>query len=268
MNVKRWVCGWIAAGIAAVLVTGAGPALATSDTVQGVLDAGGQRQWISCSGTGSPTIVISAGLGDTHASWGKVTTPLRKLTRVCVYDRPGLGNSPTRQGSSRTDAGQHSRELRALLAKAGERGPFIIVAHSYAGLIARAFAAQSPNEVVGVMLVDAVYPGIHRTFLPSYHGPWHEGGTIISMAASERATAGGPNLGDTPLVVLTAGSSHVTSWADRTWNAQQDRAARLSTNSQHWYATHSSHTIQKDQPSIVLRGARWLLSQARGASSR
>jgi pimeloyl-ACP methyl ester carboxylesterase len=151
--------------------------------------------------------------------------------------------------------------LRALLAKAGEAGPFILVGHSYAGLIVRAFAATYPQDVAGVMLLDAVYPGIQRTFLPSYHGPWHEGGTLIDMDASERATAGGPNLGSTPLVVITAGDpKNGTSWADRKWNQEQARAARLSTVSWHWFARQSGHVIQQDQPAIVLRGVRQLLA--------
>jgi pimeloyl-ACP methyl ester carboxylesterase len=241
------------------------PAAADTGSVEGVFDAGGQRQWISCSGQGGPTIVIASGLGASHTMWRKVLGPMRQTTRVCISDRPGLGSSPARRGSSTTDAGQHAAELRALLARAGESGPFILVGHSYAGLIVRAFAAEHPTDVAGVMLLDAVYPGIQRTFLSSYRGPWHEGGTTIDMAASERATRGGPDLGDTPLVVITAGDpAQATSWADRKWNAEQSRAARLSSVARHWYAKRSGHVIQQDQPSIVLAGAAWLLSHARG----
>jgi hypothetical protein len=238
------------------------PAGARTDRVQGVFDAGGQRQWISCGGSGSPTLVLAAGLGDTHETWTKVINPLRRMTRVCEYDRPGLGSSPARR-TPRTNAGKHARELRALLAAAGEKGPFVMLGHSYAGLLVRAFAAQYPKDVAGVLLLDAVYPQIARTFLPSYHGPWHEGGTIINMTASERATHGGPDLGGTPLVVITAGNpKDVGSWADRKWNAEQARTARLSTNSRHWFAKNSGHSIQKDQPAILIEGVRWLLAQA------
>jgi pimeloyl-ACP methyl ester carboxylesterase len=237
---------------------------AATDRVQGVFEAGGQRQWISCSGTGSPTVVISSGLGADHSMWSRVLGPMRDLARVCISDRPGLGSSPARVGR-RTDAGMHAAELRALLAAAGEKGPFILVGHSYAGLIVRAFAAAHPSDVAGVLLLDAVYPGIQRTFLPSYHGPWHEGHTLINMAASERATKGGPDLGRTPLVVITAGDpAEATSWADRKWNSEQASAARLSSTSRHWYAKQSGHVIQQDQPAIVLRGLRWLLGKARG----
>jgi pimeloyl-ACP methyl ester carboxylesterase len=235
-------------------------ASAATGDVQGVFDAGGQRQWISCAGTGSPTIVIASGLGASHTMWGKVIAPLRSLSRVCISDRPGLGSSPSRRGSTTTDAGEHAEELRALLRRSGETGPFILVGHSYAGLIDRAFAAAHPAEVAGVLLLDAVYPGIQRTFVASYRGPWHEGGTTIDMDASERATKGGPNLGATPLVVVTAGDpATATSWADRKWNTEQARAARLSTMSRHWFAKRSGHVIQNDQPAMVVSAVRWLL---------
>lgn len=260
---SRWR-GLTAVGVVAAAMLLAPAARAGTGTVQGVLDAGGQRQWISCSGSGSPTVVISSGLGASHTMWRKVLEPMRSLSRVCITDRPGLGSSPARRGSMTTDAGEHAAELRAVLARAGETGPFVLVGHSYAGLIDRAYAAAYPTEVAGMLLLDAVYPGIQRTFVPSYRGPWHEGGTTIDMNASEKATRGGPDLGDTPLVVVTAGDpSKATTWADRKWNAEQARAARLSTQSRHWFAKRSGHVIQEDQPAIVMAAARWLLSRAR-----
>ena len=250
--------------VAALALTVVAPAQADDTTVRGVIAADGQRQWISCTGTGSPTVVLAAGLGSSHTMWSIVVPRIEKRTRVCVYDRPGLGSSPARRGSKTTNAGKHARELRALLAAAGESGPFVLVGHSYAGLVVRAFAAQAPREVAGMMLLDAVYPGIQRTFLASYRGPWHEGGTLINMNASERATRGGPDLGDTPLMVITAGRpGNGTAWADRKWNREQARSATLSTDAQHWIARKSGHVVQRDQPAIVVRGVDWLLARAR-----
>lgn len=237
--------------------------------VEGVFDAGGQRQWISCAGQGSPTVVISSGLNATHRMWSKVLDPLRAITRVCISDRPGLGASPPRTGSLTTDAGQHASELRALVSAAGEKGPFILVGHSYAGLIVRAVAAQAPQDVAGVLLVDACWPGIHRDFLRSYASPWHEGGTRIDMAASETADQGGPHLRDLPLIVLAAGDpAHETSSADRAWYAHQAQAAQLSSRGQLRFAHHSGHVIQQDQPAKVIAAVRDLVTMARADSRR
>ncbi|MBU6244354.1 MAG: alpha/beta hydrolase [Actinomycetales bacterium] len=247
----------------ALLALGIAPTSATAADHGTVVAAAGQRQWIWCAGTGSPTAVISSGLRADHAMWRKVITPLQRITRTCIYDRPGLGSSPPRQGAQRTDAGEHADELHALLAAAGERGPYLLIAHSYAGLIARAFAASYPQDVSGMLLIDAVFPSIHRTYLPSYRGPWHEGGTTIDMQASEDATRGGPRLGDLPLIVLTAGDGTGTSWADRVWEREQARASRLSSAGQQWHATRSGHVIQQDQPAIVIEAVRLLVTQSR-----
>lgn len=247
--------------MAAALAISTAPPSAMAADHGTIVAAAGQRQWIWCAGTGSPTAVISSGLRADHSMWRKVIAPLQRITRTCIYDRPGLGSSPPRQGSRRTDAGEHAGELHALLAAAGERGPYLIIAHSYAGLIARAFAASYPQDVGGMLLIDAVFPSIHRAYLPSYRGPWHEGDTTIDMQASEDATDGGPDLGSMPLIVLTAGDGNGTSWADRVWEREQARAARLSSAGQHWHAPRSGHVIQQDQPALVVKAVADLVRQ-------
>lgn len=251
-------------GLVLGLVIPSASAAPAEDAVIGVLTAGGQRQWIDCEGSGSPTLIISSGLGADSSMWSRVLPKLRTMTRTCIYDRPGLGNSPARNGAKGTDAGEHSDELRALLTIAGESGPFILIGHSYAGLIVRAFANKHLADVAGVLLLDAVYPGVHKNFLPSYQSPWHEGGTSIDLAASALATGGGPDLGAIPLVVISAGyPGHATSRADRLWNAEQVNAVKLSSNSVHLIAKKSGHVIQQQQPAIVIAGVRKLLVAVR-----
>ena len=259
--------------VLAGILASASEAHATSPTatpttpVEGVFSAGGQQQWISCAGTGRPTVVISSGLGADHSMWSKVLQPLRALSRVCISDRPGLGSSPARIGTKTTNAGQHAQEVRELLTVAGESGPFVLVGHSYAGLIVRAFAAQAPADVAGVLLIDACWPGIHRNYLPSYKSPWHEGGTVIDMAASEQADQGGPSLGRTPLIVLAAGDpSKATSPGDKAWYDHQAQAAQLSSAGSLRFATHSGHVVQRDQPAKVIVAVRDLLTKIRAAT--
>ena len=245
-----------------LLCLGSAPAVA-ADT-SSVIDAGGQRQWISCTGSGAPTVVISSGLRADHTMWRKVLGPIAERTRVCITDRPGLGSSPARRGVKTVDAGLHAAELRAVLRAAGEPGPYVLVGHSYAGLIVRAFAASHPQEVAGVLLLDAVWPGIHTEMGSGYASPWNEGGTKVDIAASSRASRGGPVLGATPLIVISAGDPDaVRTGTGRLWNRRQADAARLSTRGELWFATRSGHKIQVDQPRIVLRAIDRLLAQAR-----
>jgi pimeloyl-ACP methyl ester carboxylesterase len=229
-----------------------------------VVEAGGQRQWVQCAGTGGPTILLISGLGADHRMWSSVVDRLAETRRTCIVDRPGLGSSPDRVGRRTVDAGVQARELRAALAAVGERGPFVLVAHSYGGLIARALVQQDPSSAAALLLLEAVWPGIERDFLPSYASPWHEAGTTLDIVAGSRA-ARGP-LPAIPVLVIVAGRpENGASRADAIWRAHQKTAAREA-NGHLWTARRSGHVVQRDQPGIVIRGVRHLLTMTTSGS--
>jgi len=122
-----------------------------------LVDVGGYRLHIYCTGTGSPTVVIEAGLGDWSTAWGFVQTEVAKTTRVCNYDRAGTGWSEP--GPLPRDASQFVIELHTLLQKANLPGPFLLVGHSLGGLPVRVFTGENPAEVAGVVLIDSMFPG-------------------------------------------------------------------------------------------------------------
>jgi pimeloyl-ACP methyl ester carboxylesterase len=121
------------------------------------VDVGGHRLHINCTGTGSPTVVIDAGLGDWSTSWGFVQPEVAKVTRVCTYDRAGMGWSEP--GPLPRVASQFAKELHALLHNANIPGPYILVGHSLGGLPVRMFTHDYPSEVAGVVLIDSMHPG-------------------------------------------------------------------------------------------------------------
>lgn len=122
-----------------------------------LVDVGGYRLHINCTGTGSPTVVIEAGLGDWSTSWGGVVQPeVAKTTRVCTYDRAGMGWSEV--GPLPRDAAQSAQELHTLLQKANIPGPYVMVGHSLGGLIVRVFAHDYASEVAGVVLIESMNP--------------------------------------------------------------------------------------------------------------
>jgi pimeloyl-ACP methyl ester carboxylesterase len=122
-----------------------------------LVDVGGYRLHIHCTGTGSPTVVIVAGLGDWSTSWGAVVQPeVAKTTRVCTYDRAGLGWSDALPQPQ--DVAQFSKELHTLLQNANVPGPYVMVGHSLGGFIVRVFAHDYASEVAGVVLVDSMSP--------------------------------------------------------------------------------------------------------------
>lgn len=117
----------------------------------------GARLHLWCIGQGSPTVVLEAGLGGTTLHWSWLQPELARSTRVCSYDRPGLGWSDPLPMSR--DGRSQSQMLHRLLNAAGERGPFILVGHSVGGSYARLFRDQFRNEVQGLVLLDSVQSG-------------------------------------------------------------------------------------------------------------
>jgi pimeloyl-ACP methyl ester carboxylesterase len=122
-----------------------------------LVDLGGHKLHVNCKGKGRPTVVVENGLGDFSFDWILVQTRVAGFTRVCTYDRAGYAWSDA--GPKPRTFAQINLELRDALAKLGERGPFVMVGHSYGGPVVRNFAATYPREVAGMVLVDAAFEG-------------------------------------------------------------------------------------------------------------
>jgi pimeloyl-ACP methyl ester carboxylesterase len=128
-----------------------------------LIELGGRSIHLDCRGHGSPTVVLVSGhdvLGS--LSWSRVHAPLARTTRVCAYDRAGYLWSHAQH--ARRDAVGVALELRAVLTRAKERGPFVVVGHGEGGLYALAFSAIMENDVKGMVLLDAVHPEHEQHF--------------------------------------------------------------------------------------------------------
>lgn len=158
---SRWLLYPVVGAIAISAVGGTyqtlGTATAPTTTMPGrLVDVGSHRLHISCTGSGTPTVVIEAGGGETAANLGWIAPAVARDTTVCVYDRAGRGwseNADTPQ-----DALAISTDLHTLLHRAGVPGPFVVAGHSFGGLYALTFAAQHPQEVAGMVLIDSTSP--------------------------------------------------------------------------------------------------------------
>src|ERR671938_464341 len=118
-----------------------------------LVDVGGYRLHIQCVGTGSPTVVLDAGLGGSSLDWSLIQPELGRTTRVCAYDRAGMGWSDA--GPQPRTPRQIADELHTLLTNAGIAGPYVLVGHSLAGKNVRLFTIAHPDQVAGMVLVDA-----------------------------------------------------------------------------------------------------------------
>lgn len=122
-----------------------------------MVDLGGYSLHINCQGTGSPTVILDAGIGDWSTHWTAVQNLLKADTRVCSYDRAGYGWSEP--GPRPRDSSRIAGELHSLLDKARIDPPYILVGHSFGGFNMRLFASTYPDEVAGLVLVDASHQG-------------------------------------------------------------------------------------------------------------
>ena len=141
----------------------------------GQVDIGdGRSIYMECRGTGSPTVVLVAGLGERVENWSMTTADpessegslfpgVEGFTRVCAYDRPGTGGSETGPDASRSTPvakaatiADSAEDLDALLTASGEAGPYVLVGHSLGGPIIRLYAPAHPDEVSGLVFDDAL----------------------------------------------------------------------------------------------------------------
>ncbi|HUR23709.1 MAG TPA: alpha/beta fold hydrolase [Acidimicrobiales bacterium] len=128
-------------------------------------DVGGHRLHLNCTGAGSPTVVLANGLGVTSPEWAWIATALAADTRICAYDRAGQGWSEDAAGPQ--DGAAIAADLHTLLQRAMEPGPYVLVGHSLGGPYAMTYAARYPDEVAGLVLLDATSPEAF-TVLPSF----------------------------------------------------------------------------------------------------
>jgi pimeloyl-ACP methyl ester carboxylesterase len=243
---------------------------------------GGRLLHLNCAGSGSPTVVLEAGFPGDSTVWGDVQPQLAETTRACAYDRAGLGNSPAIPGVP--DAGDGIADLQRLLHVAHLQPPYVLVGHSYGGMLVRLFAREHRRETAGVVLVDArgrdatrrqlaiwperEAPAIRRAvFRPVQRG--------VDLATSEALVRRVRNLGDTPLAVITAarhrewarvGTPQLAQALDRLWSTMQDELAALSTDHVHVVAVRSDHFVQRradGQPDVVIRAVGAVVRAAR-----
>jgi pimeloyl-ACP methyl ester carboxylesterase len=132
-------------------------------------DVGGHRLHLDCTGTGSPTVVLSSGLGEFSANWARIAPAVAGTTRVCAYDRAGQGWSD--DAPAPQDGLQAAADLHTLLRRAGENGPYVLVGHSIGGDHAMTYAARYPEEVAGLVLLDATDPYLSAGTGSAHTGP-------------------------------------------------------------------------------------------------
>ena len=127
-----------------------------------LVQVGGHRMHLYCTGQADRTVLLEAGLGDWSLHLRPLQEELARTTRVCAYDREGYGWSEP--GPASRTGMQIIEELEALLQAADEPGPYILVGHSFGGLTMLMFAEAHPDDVAGVVLIDSSHPRQQEAF--------------------------------------------------------------------------------------------------------
>ena len=146
-------------------------------------DVGGYKMHLDCTGEGSPTVILDSGLGDSYIPWRKVQPEIANFTRVCSYDRAGLGFS---DASPQPRTGKViAQELHALLTAANIAPPYVLVGHSMGGYDVRLYASLYRKEIAGMVLVDASHPDQENRLpaeLKNMEGSWQREALFLEYA--------------------------------------------------------------------------------------
>jgi pimeloyl-ACP methyl ester carboxylesterase len=267
----------------------------------GLVDIGdGRRLYLECRGEGSPTVILEAGAGNTASSWDSGELPpgsrqtavlpgVAAFTRVCAYDRLGaIGESGAARSDGATgprDARAMVEDLHALLRAAAVPGPYVMAGHSFGGLVIRLYAATYPDDVVGLILVDAAhedyYSAVQEVLTPeqwaAFVPPPDATGTDAAMERIDidastqemREARGTTPLRPMPLIVLT----HGLPWAwpegypvdelEAVWPPLQEDLAALVPDGRLIVAEQSGHFIPGDEPELVTAAIRAVVDAVR-----
>jgi pimeloyl-ACP methyl ester carboxylesterase len=312
--------------VAVFLIAGCGPSTTHSPTsgntsakptssFVGLVDIGGGRKmYLECRGSGSPTVVFISGRSDRADIWSKMTDSsghlkpgssavypqVSRFTRVCAYDRPGTvaitgqhvkasRSSPVPQP---TTAANGMTDLHALLTAAKVPGPYVLVAHSWGGLIARLYAAYYPDEVSGLVLVDTLTELLYDGLRPQEQAwwialnsqyspeldPYHQEKTNFVPSFQSLRTA--PELRRMPVVILVSDQPYnlkplaakgelppgvPVNFGPVIFKAHVDAQKMLAErlHARLILDTHASHYVQTEQPQLVINSIREVVEKVR-----
>ena len=261
----------LVAVLAVVGLPGAASGEPPQDEVEALVDVGGHRLYVHCTGRGGPTVILEAGLGNPSGVWGLVQPAVAEFTTVCSYDRAGLGRSD--RGPVPRTSQTAVDELRALLRGAGIRGPYVLVGHSLGAYHAQLFARQDGGRLVtGVVLVDATptdWPTVLDGFgVPTPTPSQNPEGVDIRASAAEVMAA--PAFPDVPLAALarTVFPPAQPAALVALWQQRQVAHAALSCRGDLVVAPGAGHFIHRDRPDLVVAAIERVVQEAGSNNAR
>ena len=238
-------------------------------------------------GAGSPTVVLETEIGAESGEWAQSPTPSRDQKLVFRYDRAGRGESDPGQGNR--DALTMVGELNALLEATQTKGPYLLVGHSFGGLLMRLFANARSADVYGLVLVESIHHRQFQVLGPAFPAPspsdapalvqmrdfwtggWRAANSTTEHIDFERSFAQDravTSLGNLPFFVVSAAGFLNTPFIQdaaarqrmqRLWNELQADLTHLSYHHSIVYLEKSGHFVQRDDPDSIVMAIEALL---------
>lgn len=252
----------------------------------GKFDIGARRIRLACKGSGFPTVVVDAGLGTApveDTAWQQIASKVAAVTRICLYDRAGLGGSDPNPKPVITSL-DSATDMALVLDAAGLQGPFLIVGHSIGGLHVQVFASRHPARVAGLVLVSTTHPDQFNIWLSLLPSPVNGESKIITDARTflktiqsdplknpERLDIGKSeeqahqlhSMGSKPVIILTHSPKFrmvpgleepLAIELENATQKMQKQFLALSSNSKQLIAATAGHELPHEAPDFVVDG--------------
>lgn len=247
----------------------------TASGEQNMISIGDRRLAVYCDGEPghSPTVILIPAGGRTAKDWAKVQPAVSSFARVCSYDHANFGNSDKAPVELQS-VDEMVDDLHAWLRASGEKEPFILAAHSIAGIYARRFVTKYPGETAGLVFVDSSHeeqalrlheldpegPGLDEVTArlgfyvkPGEQLEWRTNLPLIVLGRGAPFPRKARDGSDSQTNRMT--EEQFAAW-DRIWRAFQEDLAKRSTHGEFRLAEASGHFIQLNQPDLVIQAIR------------
>ncbi len=225
----------------------------TSDDVDQVVDIGGRGLYLRCTGSGTPTVIMEGGDGDTSSSYAFAEAQVSAVTRTCVYDRANLGRSDPADGPR--GLSELVGDLEALLETAAVEGPYVLVGTSGGGYITAGYAFTHPDEVAGMVFVETPSPFVDPPPEIVEETAWDHPANVEKrdyLQVEKDAWAARTEIGDIPVTVISNDYGADAVFTGEQTNVEDQKGWLVLSPRAEQVVVTTGHAVEEVDPQLVI----------------